>query len=101
MYSEFFLTMRTLPCCARVPLGKESQSKMLIKMHLSQSKTAHNLVMRIGTIKSFGGIQTGARPNNNQRKCLLMPESKCGITGFFIHLHYSIYKPSQVEGALL
>ena len=52
--------------------GKESQSKMLIKLHLSQSKTAHNLVMRIGTIKTFGGIQMGA--SNNQRKCLLMPE---------------------------
>ena len=77
---------------------------MLIILHLLQMKTANNSVLHIGTIMIFGGILEGVWPVNNQKKFLMCDfryQSKSGITGFFKHLHYSIYKPSQVEDVVL
>ena len=40
---------------------------MLINLHLSQTKTANNLVRHIGTAMIFGGIQERVWPNNNRK----------------------------------
>ena len=64
MYSEFFLILRTLPCCAGVALGNVSESKVFIN---SQTKAANNSVMHIGTKKIFGGILEGVWPINNRK----------------------------------
>ena len=80
--------------------GNERQSKMLINLHLLQTKTAVNLVKHISTIMNFGGILEGVWPINNQKKfwlCDFRCQSISVITGFFTHLNYSIYNPSQVE----
>ena len=57
--------------------------------------------MHIGTNMIFGGILEGVWPINNPNKFLLCDfrcQSKSRITGFFKHLHYSVYKPSQDGG---
>ena len=85
-------------------LGNESQSKMLINLHSSQTKAATNSFMYVDTIMNFGGILDGFWPINNKTKCLLCDvrcKSKDGVTKFFTRLHYSIYKQSQVEDVLL
>ena len=67
---------------------------MLVNLHSLKTKTANNLVMDIGTIMIFGGIIESDGPINTQEKCCLRNfrcQSKSGITGFFKHLHYSIY----------
>ena len=77
---------------------------MLTDLHFFADKKGNNSIMHIGTIMIFGGILEGVWPINNQKKFLLCDfrcQSKSGITGFFERLHYSIYKPSQVEDVVL
>ena len=84
--------------------GNESQSKMLINLHSSQTKAATNSFMYVDTIMNFGGILDGFWPIDNKTKCLLCDvrcKSKDGVTKFFTRLHYSIYKQSQVDDVLL
>ena len=47
--------------------GNASQSKMLINLPLSQTKSANNLVRHIGTAMIFCGIQERVWPINNQK----------------------------------
>ena len=78
--------------------GNESQLKMLVNLHLLQMETANNSVMHISTVIVRGGILVCLWPLNSQKKfwlCDFRCQSKSGITEFFKHLHYSIYKPSQ------
>ena len=98
MYSEFFLTMRILPCWVGVAYRKQISVKMLINLHLLSTKTASSSVIHIGTTVIFAGILEGVWPINNRKKirfrdfgCL----RKRGIAGLFKDLHYGIYKPSQ------
>ena len=84
--------------------GNDSQSKMLINLHLLQTKQPINTVMHNGTIMIFGGIRKDAGLIYNQKKVWLRDfrcQSKSGIIGFFKHLHYSIYKPSQWKYVVL
>ena len=104
MYSEFFLTLRTLSCCAGVALRKQESVKNAHKFAFIADKTANNSVLHIVTIMIFGGILEGVWPVNNKKRflmCNFRYQSKSGITGFFKHLNYSIYKPSQVEDVVL
>ena len=48
--------------------GNEIQSKMLINLHLLQTKTAVNSVKHISTIMNFGGILEGVWPLSNHKK---------------------------------
>ena len=92
----------TLSC--RGVIEETQQSKMLINLHSSQSKTANNFFMYVDTIMIFGGILDSVWPNNNQNESLLCDlrcQSKDGITEFFTRLHYSIYEQSQVEDVVL
>ena len=67
MYSEFFLTVRTLPCRAGVAVRKRKSVKNAHKLAFiaMQTKTANNSVMHYGTIMIFGGIPEGVWPVNN------------------------------------
>ena len=91
----------TLSCRGSFEETKVSQKCSEICIY---RQTANSSVKHIGTIMIFGWILEGVRPINNQKKFLLCDfrcQSKSGITGFFTHLHYSTYKPSQVEDVVL
>ena len=62
MYSEFFLTLRTLPCHAAAALKNAHYFALVAE------KTANNSGIDIGSIMVFGGILEGVWLINNQKK---------------------------------
>ena len=68
MYSDFFLTLRTLSCCAGVDLRKQQPVKNAHKFAFIADKKLIDSVMHIGTIMIFGGILKGVWHIDNQKK---------------------------------
>ena len=62
MYSEPFLTLRTLLCCARMALRKGKSVKNAHKFASISDENSHHY---IGTIMIVGGILEGVWPINN------------------------------------
>ena len=92
MYSEFFLTQRILPCHAGAALRNRKSLK----------NAQHYLLIsgiHIGSIMICGGIAYsrvfGLLITKRNFYCVsdFRCQGKSGITEFFTHIHYSLYKP--------
>ena len=68
MYSDLFLSQRTLHCWAGVALKKRKSVQNTHIFALIAEKKASNLAMHIGKTMIFTGILEGVWPVNNSKQ---------------------------------